>query len=159
MSTFTHLDEQNRPRMVDVGEKEVTQRIATASCRVILGQELISGMENGDLITKKGSVLQTAIIAGIMATKKTPDLIPMCHPLSLDKASVEINQHDEESLLVECTCKLSGKTGVEMEALTGASTAALTLYDMCKSKNPAIQITELKLVEKRGGKSDFNAGK
>lgn len=157
INKITHLDEHDRPQMVDVSEKTVTTRTATASCIVELGVELMANFENGDLITKKGSVLQTATIAGIMGAKKTPDLIPMCHPIGLEKVNIDIAPHSESSLIVSCLCKITSKTGVEMEALTGASTAALTIYDMCKSMNPAIIIRDLKLNEKRGGKSDFNA--
>lgn len=156
-NTLTHLDQNDRPQMVDVSDKAVTTRTATATCLVILGGELMSEFESGDLITKKGSVLQTATIAGIMGSKRTPDLIPMCHPIGLEKVKIMIEPADDRRLLVSCMCKITSKTGVEMEALTGASTAALTIYDMCKSKNPGIQITDLKLVEKRGGKSDYNA--
>jgi len=157
MSDFTHIDEAGRPRMVDIGSKQVSERLAVASCKVVLGQGIISQMVDGDLMSKKGSVIQTATIAGIMGTKKTPELIPMCHPLSLSHASIKIYELDEESLKVECTCKIEGKTGVEMEAMQGASTAALTLYDMCKSQNPGIIITDLKLEKKTGGKSDFQS--
>ena len=113
-------------------------------------------MENGELQNKKGPVLHTAILAGIMGTKKTSEIIPLCHPLPLDSAKVEITSHDARTLLVTATARTTGKTGVEMEALTGASTAALTLYDMCKSANPAIVISELKLQTKTGGKSDYS---
>jgi cyclic pyranopterin phosphate synthase len=114
-------------------------------------------MDDGELRNKKGPVLQTAILAGITGTKKTPDLIPLCHPLPLDSVRIEITPHDEESLLVTATAKTSSRTGVEMEALTGASVAALTLYDMCKAANPAIVISDLKLITKTGGKSDYQA--
>jgi len=116
----------------------------------------MADFQAGDLITKKGSVLQTATIAGIMGAKRTPDLIPMCHPIGLEKVNIDIHPIDEHSLQVTCICKITSKTGVEMEALTGASTAALTIYDMCKSRNPGIIISDLKLIEKRGGKSDYH---
>ncbi len=157
VNDLTHLDKDDRPQMVDVSDKAITTRTATATCLVELGSELMSDFESGDLITKKGSVLQTATIAGIMGAKRTPDLIPMCHPIGLEKVNIHITPHSDTSLLVSCTCKITSKTGVEMEALTGANVAALTIYDMCKSKNPGIIISELKLTEKRGGKSDFNA--
>lgn len=157
MADLSHLDESNRPRMVDVSAKSETVRVAMAECRVILGAELISRMEDGELRNKKGPVLQTAILAGICATKKTSDLIPLCHPLPLESAEVEIVPHDQESLRVTVTAKTTSRTGVEMEALTGASVAALTLYDMCKAVNPAIVISDLKLVKKTGGKSDYQA--
>ncbi len=156
LNELTHLDHNDRPQMVDVSDKAITTRTATASCIVQLGTELMHDFHNGDLVTKKGSVLQTATIAGIMGAKRTPDLIPMCHPIGLEKVNIDISPEGESSLKVSCTCKITSKTGVEMEALTGASTAALTIYDMCKSKNPSIVISQLQLVEKRGGKSDFN---
>lgn len=155
MSDLTHLDASNQPRMVDVSGKETTTRTAAASCLVNLGADLISQMEDGELQNKKGPVLNTAILAGIMGTKKTSELIPLCHPLPLDSAKITIVPHDSETLLITCTARTTGKTGVEMEALTGASTAALTLYDMCKAANPAIVISDLKLETKTGGKSDY----
>jgi len=157
LEDLTHLDHNDRPQMVDVSDKAVTTRTATASCLVDLGPDLMADFVAGDLVTKKGSVLQTATIAGIMGAKRTPDLIPMCHPIGLEKVNIEITPAEGNTLRVSCTCKITSKTGVEMEALTGASTAALTIYDMCKAKNPAIIISDLKLVAKRGGKSDFNA--
>ncbi|MDB4618062.1 cyclic pyranopterin monophosphate synthase MoaC [Akkermansiaceae bacterium] len=160
MSDLTHLDESNQPRMVDVSEKAITTRTAVATCLVQLGSELIDQMENGELQNKKGPVLHTSILAGIMGTKKTSELIPLCHPLPLDSSKITIVPHDSESLLITCTARTTGKTGVEMEALTGAATAALTLYDMCKATNPAIVISDLKLKTKTGGKSDYSlAGK
>eukprot|EP00095_Tigriopus_kingsejongensis_P009768 snap_masked-scaffold10113_size2264-processed-gene-0.1 protein:Tk09768 transcript:snap_masked-scaffold10113_size2264-processed-gene-0.1-mRNA-1 annotation:"molybdenum cofactor biosynthesis protein" len=143
--------------MVDVSAKAETARVATATCLVTLGADLLAQMDQGELRNKKGPVLQNAILAGIMATKKTSDLIPLCHPLPLDSAKIEITPHDAATLLVTATAKTTGKTGVEMEALTGASIAALTLYDMCKAANPAIVISDLKLARKTGGKSDFQA--
>lgn len=157
MAGLTHLDDSNQPRMVDVSAKPETVRTATATCLVTLGEELISGMENGELKNKKGPVLHTAILAGICGTKKTSDLIPLCHPLPLDSAKIEITEHDKATLLVTSTTRTTSRTGVEMEALTGASVAALTLYDMCKAANPAIVISDLKLAKKTGGKSDFQA--
>ena len=155
MSDFTHLDSQGQPRMVDVSEKNVTARTATAGCKIILGPELMEKFKDGDLQTKKGGVIQTAVIAGIMAAKQTSTLIPMCHPLPLDNCKVHITPDSADSLTVSCTCKTTARTGVEMEALTGASVAALTVYDMCKALNPGIIITDTKLLEKTGGKSDF----
>ena len=157
MADLTHLDESNQPRMVDVSAKDPTVRVATASCLVKIGSELIGQMEDGELKNKKGPVLHTAIRAGISGTKKTSELIPLCHPLPLDSAKIEITPYDDETLLVTATAKTTSRTGVEMEALTGASTAALTLYDMCKAANPAIVISDLKLVKKTGGKSDYQA--
>ena len=157
VSELSHLNEAGQPRMVDVGAKAVTDRRARAECTVILGSELMAQLQEANFQNKKGSVLGTAIVAGIMASKQCSNLIPLCHPLPLDKCDISIDPADETSLRVECECRTSSKTGVEMEALTGASVAALTVYDMCKAANPAIEITGLRLVEKRGGKSDFNA--
>lgn len=156
MPELTHLDDSNQPRMVDVSAKATTARTAVATCLVKLGSDLIGQMENGELQNKKGPVLHTAILAGIMGAKKTSELIPLCHPLPLDSAKVSIDPHDHETLLVTATARTTGKTGVEMEALTAASTAALTLYDMCKAANPAIIISHLKLATKTGGKSDYS---
>ncbi|MGJ8698123.1 MAG: cyclic pyranopterin monophosphate synthase MoaC [Verrucomicrobiaceae bacterium] len=156
MAELTHLSDSHQPRMVDVSAKAETTRTATATCLVILGADLISQMEHGELHNKKGPVLHTAILAGIQGTKLTSQLIPLCHPLPLDSAHIEITPHSADTLLITSTARTTGKTGVEMEALTGASTAALTLYDMCKSANPAIQITDLKLQTKTGGKSDYS---
>jgi cyclic pyranopterin phosphate synthase len=155
MADLSHLDDSNQPRMVDVSAKAETVRIAIATCLVTLGHELLAQMDKGELQNKKGPVLQTAILAGIMGTKKTSDLIPLCHPLPLDSAKIKITPHDGETLLVTATAKTTSRTGVEMEALTGASIAALTLYDMCKAANPAIVISDLKLAKKTGGQSDY----
>ena len=143
--------------MVDVGAKAVTSRQARAACSVHLGAELMTQLEEDGFQSRKGSVIGTAVLAGIMAAKQTSSLIPLCHPLPLDKCDVRIEPTGDSALLVECECSTSSRTGVEMEALTGASVAALTIYDMCKASNPSIEITRLHLVEKRGGKSDFNA--
>lgn len=155
MPELTHLDDSNQPRMVDVSGKTATVRTAAATCLVKLGSDLVGQMENGELQNKKGPVLHTAILAGIMGAKKTSELIPLCHPLPLDSVKVTIDPHDSETLLISATARTTGKTGVEMEALTAASTAALTLYDMCKAANPAIVISDLKLATKTGGKSDY----
>lgn len=154
---LSHLNESDQPLMVDVGDKVATMREATAGCLVELGAELISLMEEGEFRNKKGPVIHTAILAGIQATKLTSQLIPLCHPLPLDSAKVEITVANEAEMQVICRVHTTGKTGVEMEALTGASVAALTLYDMCKAANPGIIIRELKLLKKTGGKSDFQA--
>ena len=153
---FSHLDEQNRPSMVDVGRKEATDRLARARAIVFLGKEIMTKLEEGEFQTKKGPVFQTAIIAGVMGAKKTSDLIPLCHPLGLDHCQVEIEAIDDERVRVECTASLHARTGVEMEALTGASVAALTIYDMCKAFSHDIRIEQVMLIEKRGGKRDFN---
>lgn len=157
MEGLTHLNDSNQPRMVDVSAKAETTRTATASCLIHLGRELMSQIQDGELKSKKGPVFHTAILAGISGTKKTSELIPLCHPLPLDSAQIEIVPNGEEELLITATAKTSSRTGVEMEALTGASIAALTLYDMCKAVNPAIIISDLKLLKKSGGKSDYQA--
>ena len=144
--------------MVDVGDKAVTARYAQAECYVDLGSELLASLSSAGFETKKGSVINTATLAGIMGAKQCSSLIPLCHPLPLDKCDVQVEDaNDGSRVRVLCECRTSSKTGVEMEALTGASVAALTIYDMCKARNPAIEITGLRLLEKRGGKSDFNA--
>ena len=155
--TLTHLSESDQPRMVDVSAKATTARTAVATCQVTLGRELLALITDGELKNKKGPVFHTSILAGIQGTKLTSQLIPLCHPLPLDSSQVEITPRNDEQVIITCTARTTGKTGVEMEALTGASVAALTLYDMCKSANPAIIISELKLATKTGGKSDYQA--
>lgn len=157
MSTaFSHITADNQPGMVDVGEKKVTVREAEAQSIVWLGKENIDLFEQAGWENKKGGILQTAIIAGTMAAKKTGDLIPMCHPLGLESCKINI-EVQAESLKITCICRLEAKTGVEMEAMVGASIAALTIYDMCKSVSKGIVIQETKLIRKSGGKSDFKA--
>jgi cyclic pyranopterin monophosphate synthase len=155
MSQFTHLDAQNNPNMVDVSEKKITKRTARAQAIVILNDEILSHFTDDDIKTKKGSVFQIAIIAGIMAAKKTGDLIPLCHPLGLENCNVFINLNEKKEVIVECVASLTSKTGVEMEALTGATVAALTIYDMCKAFSHDIEIRSVMLMEKTGGKRDF----
>jgi cyclic pyranopterin phosphate synthase len=154
---FTHINpETNYPAMVDVSDKQVTKRIARAQSVVVLGPEIMQHLQGDDIQTKKGPVFQTAIIAGTMAAKKTADLIPLCHPLALENCKVEISINKQQEVVIECTAIITSKTGVEMEALTGASVAALTIYDMCKAFSHHIVIKETRLLEKTGGKSDFN---
>jgi cyclic pyranopterin phosphate synthase len=141
--------------MVDVGEKQVSLRMAVARSIVSLPVEVLEQLTNGDIQTKKGSVFQTAVIAGIMAAKKTGDLIPLCHPLGLDNCSINIHLNGHHEVVIDCTATITAKTGVEMEALVGASIAALTIYDMCKALSHDIVIKETKLMEKTGGKRDF----
>ena len=141
--------------MVDVSEKQVSHRTATARSIVSLPDEVLSQLTNGDIQTKKGSVFQTAIIAGLMAAKKTGELIPLCHPLGLDNCQISIHINDEQEVMIDCTATITAKTGVEMEALVGASIAALTIYDMCKALSHDIVIRETKLMAKTGGKRDF----
>jgi cyclic pyranopterin phosphate synthase len=151
---LTHLDTTGNPAMVNVSEKPVTKRTASAQAIVHVGKEILEAISNNDLMTKKGPVFQTAILAGIMGAKKTSDLIPLCHPLGLEDCRVEIVAQEEE-IIITSTATISGKTGVEMEALTAASVAALTIYDMCKAMSHHIIIREIKLLEKTGGKKDF----
>ncbi len=152
---LTHVDQEGNPQMVDVSEKTISQRKAIARCRIWLGSRVLAQLKDGEITTKKGPVFHTAIIAGTMGAKKTPELIPFCHPVGLDNCKVAINVEGEDAI-VECTATVEAKTGVEMEALTGASVAALTIYDMCKALSHEIVIKELRLIEKTGGKSDFN---
>jgi cyclic pyranopterin phosphate synthase len=153
--SFSHINKKNQPKMVDVSDKEITKRIATAKASMFLGKEIISNFENDELTTKKGPVFQTAIIAGIQAVKKTSEIIPMCHPLLINGVDIDINIVDDENIEVLCKVTIEGKTGVEMEALTGASATCLTIYDMCKSISQQMVIKEVKLLEKSGGKSDI----
>jgi len=141
--------------MVNVGDKKITKRKATAIAQMYLGSEIIAHFKNDELITKKGPVFQTAIIAGIQAVKKTSDLIPMCHPLQINGVDIDINIIDTEHVEILCTVSMEGKTGVEMEALTGVSVAGLTIYDMCKSISQKMVLKEVRLLEKTGGKSDY----
>jgi len=155
MSDFSHIGDKNQPQMVNVGDKTVTKRKATAKALMFLGKEIISHFTNDEIVTKKGPVFQTAIIAGIQAVKKTSDLIPMCHPLQINGVDIEINVVDKEHIEILCSVEIDGKTGVEMEALTGVSVAGLTIYDMCKALSQKMVIKEVKLLEKKGGKSDY----
>lgn len=152
MTDFTHLDEKGHVRMVDVSDKPDTLRSAVARGKIFMSPETFEKIR--DRTVKKGNVLETARIAGVMAAKKTADLIPMCHPLNITHASVDF--FPEESLhafRVEAVVRLTGQTGVEMEALTAVSVAALTIYDMCKSYDRGMTISDIQLVEKSGGKS------
>ncbi len=132
-----------------------TPRLARARAYVRVGEEILTRLEGGELRTPKGAVFQTAVIAGIMAAKRTGELIPLCHPLGLDNCQVHISLSPERDIQIDATASLHAATGVEMEALTAASVAALTIYDMCKAFSPEIVIREIKLMEKRGGKRDF----
>ena len=153
--SLTHIDEKERPTMVDVGEKRATRRQAKARVTVTFPPDLPQGGE-GELTTKKGPVFATAIVAGVMAAKKTHELIPFCHPLPVEKCNIDIDWIDQRRVSIECTVGTTNKTGVEMEALTGASVAALTVYDMCKALSHDIRIDDLHLVSKSGGKRDFD---
>ncbi len=154
MSEFSHLDPKGNPFMVNVGEKQATKRIAKARAVINLPDEVLEKLEGEEIATKKGPVFRTAILAGIMGAKKTSDLIPLCHPLGLENCTIDISVIDKD-IIIGCTAELTGKTGVEMEALTGATVAALTIYDMCKGFSHDIIIKEIKLMEKKGGKRDF----
>lgn len=155
---FSHLDAQNRPTMVNVGEKPVTHRTAHAAAVVVLPAALAGLLHDGEIATKKGPIFQTAILAGVMGAKKTAELIPLCHPLGLDDCQVTIESDPARSeVTIHCRVETHGKTGVEMEALTGATIAALTLYDMGKAVTHGIVIKEVRLLEKTGGKKDYRA--
>lgn len=154
MSSFTHIDPDNRPTMVDVGDKAITKRTATAESRVRFPADVAAALRTQGFSTAKGPVFHTAIIAGVMAAKRTHELIPFCHPLGIENCKITIDM-DRDEALIRCTVSVSHKTGVEMEALTGASIAALTIYDMCKALSHDIEIVQTRLVEKRGGKSDI----
>jgi len=158
MSNFSHLNENNNPKMVNVSDKKITKRTAIAKATMFLGKEIITHFNNDELITKKGPVFQTAIIAGIQGVKKTSEIIPMCHPLLINGVDININIINSEHVEVLCEVIIEGKTGVEMEALTGVNITCLTIYDMCKSISQDIIIKEVKLVEKTGGKSDIKNG-
>ena len=158
MSNFSHLNEKNNPKMVNVSDKKITKRTAIAKATMFLGEEIISHFNNDELITKKGPVFQTAIIAGIQGVKKTSEIIPMCHPLLINGVDINIHVINFEHIEVLCEVIIEGKTGVEMEALTGVNITCLTIYDMCKSISQDIIIKEVKLVEKTGGKSDIKNG-
>jgi cyclic pyranopterin monophosphate synthase len=152
MSDLTHFDERGNARMVDVGDKDVTERIATARASVVMQPATLKLIATKK--AAKGDVLAVAQLAGIMAAKKTADLIPLCHPLALSSVQVTLTLDEKRNAVdIEATCKLKGRTGVEMEALTAASVAALTVYDMCKAVDRGMVISEVKLLHKSGGKS------
>ncbi len=152
MTGFTHFDEKGAAHMVNVGEKDITERSATATSRILMQPETLALILNGK--AKKGDVLGVARLAGIMAAKKTPDLIPLCHPLALTNVTVDFKIDENNNAIdIFATCKLKGRTGVEMEALTAASVTGLTIYDMCKAVDRGMEIASTKLLEKSGGKS------
>ena len=156
---MTHVDAANRPTMVDVGEKSVTVRTARARATVVFPPDVLEDQQAGtELRTKKGPVFDTAIVAGVMAAKRTAELIPFCHPISLEDCQVSVDWGAPGEVVIECAVRATHKTGVEMEALTGATAAALTVYDMCKAMSHGIHISEVKLLAKTGGKRDFVAG-
>ncbi|HEV3177965.1 MAG TPA: cyclic pyranopterin monophosphate synthase MoaC [Stellaceae bacterium] len=152
MATLSHFDTKGAARMVDVSKKPETERVATATATVIMAKETLELVLKGG--AKKGDVLSVARLAGIMGAKRTPDLIPLCHPLALESVSVELTPDPERHAIdIAATCKVTGRTGVEMEALTAASVAALTIYDMLKAVDRGMLITDLKLTHKSGGRS------
>jgi cyclic pyranopterin phosphate synthase len=156
MSTLTHVDEGGRPAMVDVGDKAVTRRAATAESRVRLPPNVRATLAAAAFTTAKGPVFHTAIIAGTQAAKRTHELIPFCHPLGIESCKFTIDLHGDE-VVIRCTVAVHHRTGVEMEALTGASVAALTVYDMCKALSHQIVIASTRLISKQGGKRDYAA--
>ena len=150
MSDFTHFNDQGRAKMVDVGEKAVSQRVAVAAGRVLVNKETFALIHSGGM--KKGDVLTVAQIAGVMGAKRTPDLIPMCHPVLMNGINLELRLNEEDlAVEIQATVSCDGKTGVEMEALTAVSTAALTVYDMCKAVQKDMVITDIRLLRKTGG--------
>ena len=152
MSDFTHFDEQGRARMVDVSDKAETERVATAAGSVVMQKATLELIMAGSVA--KGDVLSVARLAGIMGAKRTPDLIPLCHPLALSSVSVELSCDPARNAVdITATCKLKGRTGVEMEALAAVAVAALTVYDMCKAVDRGMRIEGIHLVHKSGGKS------
>jgi cyclic pyranopterin monophosphate synthase len=151
---FTHIDSSGNPAMVDVSDKKITKRTAKAQAIVHVGPTILRQIKGNELITKKGPVFQTAIIAGVMGAKQTSSLIPFCHPLGLEDCQVKIHV-SKNKIVIDSTTIVTGKTGVEMEALTAVSVAALTVYDMCKALSHNIVVEEIKLMEKTGGKKDF----
>lgn len=156
---LTHIGADGRPRMVDVGAKPATRREAVAEVRVRFPADVAATLRAQDLRSAKGPVIDTAIIAGTMAVKRTHELIPFCHPLPIERCRIEIEFGRTDELVIRCSVALTHKTGVEMEALTGASVAALTVYDMCKALSHEIVIDGLHLVEKSGGKRAVRKGR
>lgn len=155
MKTLTHVNERGEdPRMVDVSGKDATERAAHAQARVLFPADVAKTLSDAGFMTKKGAVLTVAQIAGVMGVKATSQLIPLCHPLSLNGCRVEITMEGDEAV-IDCRVSCQGKTGVEMEALTGASVAALTIYDMCKALSHDMVIRDVRLMGKAGGKRDF----
>ncbi len=155
MSRLSHIDSDNRPTMVDVSGKTATRREAHARAVVAFPAAVADRFADGDIHTAKGPVFATAIVAGVMAAKKTHDLIPFCHPLGLENCRITIELDERRRAVIDCVCTVTHRTGVEMEALTGASVAALTVYDMCKALSHDIVIAETRLMSKSGGKEDF----
>jgi cyclic pyranopterin phosphate synthase len=156
MSKLSHIDKGNRPTMVDVSHKKASDRTAHARTLVEFPPDVASRFAGGDITTAKGPVFATAIVAGVMAAKRTHELIPFCHPLGLDNCSITIELDEKKRAVIDCHCKVHHRTGVEMEALTGATVAALTVYDMCKALSHEITISQTRLISKTGGKQDYH---
>jgi len=154
--SFTHLDAEHRPTMVDVSDKSATKRSATAEARVKFPTAVAAALRASGLRSPKGPVFDTAIVAGVMGAKRTHELIPFCHPLGIENCHIAIDL-EGDTAIIRCTVTVHHKTGVEMEALTGASVAALTVYDMCKALSHGIVISDVRLLSKEGGKSSFVA--
>ena len=152
--TFTHLDAERHPTMVDVGGKAVVKRTAVAEAKVLFPPSVAAALRESGLHSSKGPIFDTAIVAGVMGAKRTHDLIPFCHPLGIENCHIAI-ELEGDCAVIRCTVSVHHKTGVEMEALTGASIAALTIYDMCKALSHDIVISDMRLVSKAGGKSGF----
>lgn len=153
---LSHLKKSGRPGMVDVGDKPESVRTAHARATVVFPSDLLATIRSEGFRTKKGPVFDTAVVAGVMAVKKTPELIPMCHPLRIDDCDIDVDLDGDSQVIIDCRVRARDRTGVEMEALTGAAVAALTIYDMCKSLSHGIWIKDLRLVEKTGGRSDID---
>ena len=155
---LTHIDPSGRPTMVDVGAKQTTRRVAVASASIHFPAEVVAALQASKLRSGKGPVIDTAIIAGTLAVKRTHELIPFCHPLAIDGCRFDAEFVSSTVLLIRCEVSITHKTGVEMEALTGVSIAALTVYDMCKALSHEIVITDIRVLDKRGGKRTVKAG-
>ena len=156
--TLSHVDDGGRPSMVDVTAKQPTLRIATAEARLRFPRDAFASLRAAGFVTAKGPVFNTAIVAGTLAAKRTHELIPFCHPLGLERCDFAIDPEGDDQLVIRCTAAVHHRTGVEMEALTGAAVAALAIYDMCKSLSHHIVIETTRLVSKSGGKNDFGGG-
>jgi cyclic pyranopterin monophosphate synthase len=156
-SPLTHVNQAGQPAMVDIGDKAVTARSATAECRVEFPAEVAATLRQNELRVAKGAVIDTAVIAGTMAVKRTAELIPFCHPLPIHGCDFSIDWDGERTLVVRCSVRTEHRTGVEMEALTGATLAALTVYDMCKALSHEIVLRDARLLVKRGGRRDVGA--
>ncbi|MEE3237006.1 MAG: cyclic pyranopterin monophosphate synthase MoaC [Pseudomonadota bacterium] len=155
MTKLSHIDNANQPTMVDISDKTPTDRQAHARAIVEFPEDVAARFSGGDIETAKGPVFATAIVAGVMGAKRTHELIPFCHPLGLSNCKITIELDDYNRAVVDCICKVHHKTGVEMEALTGATIAALTIYDMCKALSHDIVLRETRLLAKSGGKEDY----